>query len=90
MAWDLVVAADGAVFLSSSTPFNSALTGVTLLRQQKLLRVDFEDEPEGILLEYEIDDKLMPALEGAESITVVAMRGLEPVQGYDVKLAIEG
>lgn len=86
MAWDLVVSNDGEVFLSSTTPFPSELTGVTLLRSQKLLRVDFADQPDGVLLEHEIDDQLMPALDKADRITVVSMDGLMPVEGFDAEL----
>lgn len=87
MSYDLIVSArDGQAMLASNEAFPAAVERVEFYAQTRLMVVVFADDPDGRLMNLEIDEKLIPSLEGNARILVVHMKDNQPAEGYDVPL----
>lgn len=87
MSYELIVSVkDGQTMLASNEAFPAAVERVEFYAQTRLLVVVFADDPEGRLMNLEIDEKLIPALQANARILVVSMKDNAPAEGYEVPL----
>lgn len=87
MGMDLIISADKELILASNEPFPAELLRVEFYNDTKLFVMIF-DEPdsEGLLLDREIPQNILPYVKSAATITAIYYKDGEPSEGYRVPL----
>ncbi len=84
---DLIISNDKELIFASNEPFPAELLRVEFYADTKLFVMVFNDgDSEGILLDHEVTDDLMPHIKNVATITAIYYEDEEPVDGYKVPL----
>ncbi len=87
MGMDLIISAEKELILASNEPFPAELLRVEFYNDTRLFVMIFdEDDGDGMLLDREIPDNIMPYIKNAATITAIYYKDGEPEEGYRVPL----